>query len=87
MASLPPRKRPWHDGPGTSDHREMDAPGGPPEERGKGKKSLILKTLRNTGTFFNSSLTQNFFKKHKLLTYTTHRDAALELNVAECFLK
>lgn len=38
MASLPPRKRPWHDGPGTSDHRDMDAPGGPPEERGKGKE-------------------------------------------------
>ncbi|XP_015132674.1 pre-mRNA 3' end processing protein WDR33 isoform X1 [Gallus gallus] len=37
MASLPPRKRPWHDGPGTSDPREMDAPGGPPEERGKGR--------------------------------------------------
>ena len=38
MASLPPRKRPWHDGPGTSEHREMDAPGGPSEDRGgKGK--------------------------------------------------
>ncbi|NXP28763.1 WDR33 protein, partial [Scytalopus superciliaris] len=37
MASLPPRKRLWHDGPGTSDHRDMDAPGGPPEERGKGR--------------------------------------------------
>ncbi|NXY46623.1 WDR33 protein, partial [Ceuthmochares aereus] len=37
MASLPPRKRPWHDGPGNSDHREMDAPGGPPEERSKGR--------------------------------------------------
>lgn len=24
MASLPPRKRPWQDGPGTGDHREMD---------------------------------------------------------------
>lgn len=59
MASLPPRKRPWHDGPGTSDHREMDAPGGPPEERGKGKKPLVLKTLGNTGTFFNSRLIQN----------------------------
>lgn len=45
MASLPPRKRPWHDGPGTSDHREMDAPGGPPEERSKGKKPLVSKTL------------------------------------------
>ncbi|CAI5775283.1 pre-mRNA 3 end processing WDR33 [Podarcis lilfordi] len=37
MASLPPRKRPWHDGPGTSDHREMEIQGGPPEERGKGR--------------------------------------------------
>ncbi|XP_034988364.1 pre-mRNA 3' end processing protein WDR33 [Zootoca vivipara] len=37
MASLPPRKRPWHDGPGTSDHREMEMQGGPPEERGKGR--------------------------------------------------
>ncbi|ELW62203.1 WD repeat-containing protein 33 [Tupaia chinensis] len=37
MASLPPRKRPWHDGPGTSEHREMDAPGGPSEDRGKGR--------------------------------------------------
>lgn len=34
MASLPPRKRPWHDGPGTSEHREMEAPGGPSEDRG-----------------------------------------------------
>ncbi|KYO40405.1 pre-mRNA 3' end processing protein WDR33 [Alligator mississippiensis] len=39
MASLPPRKRPWHDGPGTSEHREMEGPGGPPEERGKGRGS------------------------------------------------
>ncbi|XP_072613566.1 pre-mRNA 3' end processing protein WDR33 isoform X3 [Vulpes vulpes] len=34
MASLPPRKRPWHDGPGTSEHRELEAPGGPSEDRG-----------------------------------------------------
>ncbi|XP_058846029.1 pre-mRNA 3' end processing protein WDR33 isoform X2 [Acipenser ruthenus] len=33
MASLPPRKRPWHDGPGTVDPRERDSPGGAPEER------------------------------------------------------
>lgn len=59
MASLPPRKRPWHDGPGTSDHREMDAPGGPPEERSKGKQPLVLKTLCNTGTVFNSRLLQS----------------------------
>lgn len=26
MASLPPRKRPWQDGPGTGDHREMEPP-------------------------------------------------------------
>uniref|UniRef100_H3BCL4 pre-mRNA 3' end processing protein WDR33 n=1 Tax=Latimeria chalumnae TaxID=7897 RepID=H3BCL4_LATCH len=35
MASLPPRKRPWHDGPGTPDPRDIDAPGGPPDERGQ----------------------------------------------------
>ncbi|MEE6516581.1 hypothetical protein FKM82_026149 [Ascaphus truei] len=39
MASLPPRKRPWHDGPGTPDHRDMDTPGGPAEEIGKGRDS------------------------------------------------
>ncbi|XP_066508060.1 pre-mRNA 3' end processing protein WDR33-like isoform X2 [Hoplias malabaricus] len=33
MASLPPRKRPWHDGPGTGD---MDSPGGP-EDRVAGR--------------------------------------------------
>ncbi|KAK1162730.1 pre-mRNA 3' end processing protein WDR33-like [Acipenser oxyrinchus oxyrinchus] len=33
MASLPPRKRPWHDGPGTADPRERDSPGGASEER------------------------------------------------------
>lgn len=27
MASLPPRKRPWQDGPGTADHRERESPG------------------------------------------------------------
>ncbi|MBN3288896.1 WDR33 protein, partial [Polyodon spathula] len=37
MASLPPRKRPWHDGPGTADPRERDSPGGAPEERPAGK--------------------------------------------------
>lgn len=26
MASLPPRKRPWQDGPGTGDPRERDSP-------------------------------------------------------------
>ncbi|XP_056328678.1 pre-mRNA 3' end processing protein WDR33 isoform X1 [Danio aesculapii] len=34
MASLPPRKRPWHDGPGTGD---MDSPGSGPDERGAGR--------------------------------------------------
>uniref|UniRef100_A0AAR2KLH5 pre-mRNA 3' end processing protein WDR33 n=1 Tax=Pygocentrus nattereri TaxID=42514 RepID=A0AAR2KLH5_PYGNA len=34
MASLPPRKRPWHDGPGTGD---MDSPSGGPDERGAGE--------------------------------------------------
>lgn len=43
MASLPPRKRPWHDGPGTSEHREMEAPGGPSEDRGgKGKWRPVI---------------------------------------------
>lgn len=42
MASLPPRKRPWHDGSGTSEHREMEAQGGPSEDRGsKGKRTAI----------------------------------------------
>ncbi|XP_062844138.1 pre-mRNA 3' end processing protein WDR33 [Trichomycterus rosablanca] len=36
MASLPPRKRPWHDGPGTGD---MDSPGAGagPEDRAAGR--------------------------------------------------
>ncbi|XP_023653946.2 pre-mRNA 3' end processing protein WDR33 [Paramormyrops kingsleyae] len=34
MASLPPRKRPWHDGPGTGDPREADAGAGL-EDRGR----------------------------------------------------
>lgn len=36
MASLPPRKRPWHDGPGTGD---MDSPGSGPDDRGTGRPS------------------------------------------------
>lgn len=36
MASLPPRKRPWHDGPGTGD---MESPGPGPEDRGAGRPS------------------------------------------------
>ncbi|RXN24343.1 pre-mRNA 3 end processing WDR33-like protein [Labeo rohita] len=36
MASLPPRKRPWHDGPGTGD---MDSPGAGPDDRGAGRPS------------------------------------------------
>lgn len=27
MASLPPRKRPWQDGPGTGEPRERESPG------------------------------------------------------------
>lgn len=56
MASLPPRKRPWHDGPGTSDHRDMDhIQGGPPEERGKGKHhSLKNKTIISRKIAFES---------------------------------
>ncbi|CAJ0968769.1 unnamed protein product, partial [Ranitomeya imitator] len=34
MASLPPRKRPWHDGPGTPDNRDMDP--GLSDDPGKG---------------------------------------------------
>ncbi|XP_048103122.1 pre-mRNA 3' end processing protein WDR33 isoform X2 [Alosa alosa] len=34
MASLPPRKRPWHDGPGSN---EQDSPGAGPEDRGAGR--------------------------------------------------
>lgn len=33
MASLPPRKRPWHDGPGTGD---QDSPGAGVEDRTTG---------------------------------------------------
>ncbi|XP_034410638.1 pre-mRNA 3' end processing protein WDR33 isoform X1 [Cyclopterus lumpus] len=50
MASLPPRKRPWQDGPGTGDPRERESPGadggrppqredggyGPPSRGGRG---------------------------------------------------
>lgn len=35
MASLPPRKRPWHDGPGSN---EQDSPGAGPDERGAGEE-------------------------------------------------
>lgn len=48
MASLPPRKRPWHDGPGTPDHREMDAMGGAGDEPVKGTngiRNLVPKTF------------------------------------------
>lgn len=43
MASLPPRKRPWHDGPGTGD---MDAPIAIPDERGAGKISSEINNQR-----------------------------------------
>ncbi|XP_030258938.1 pre-mRNA 3' end processing protein WDR33 isoform X3 [Sparus aurata] len=39
MASLPPRKRPWQDGPGTGDPRERESPGadgGRPPQRDDG---------------------------------------------------
>ncbi|XP_039203077.1 pre-mRNA 3' end processing protein WDR33 [Crotalus tigris] len=50
MASLPPRKRPWHDGPGTSDHREMEMQAGHPEERGKGRgKSGLSQRMSKSG--------------------------------------
>uniref|UniRef100_A0A8B9HP45 WD repeat domain 33 n=1 Tax=Astyanax mexicanus TaxID=7994 RepID=A0A8B9HP45_ASTMX len=39
MASLPPRKRPWHDGPGTGD---MDSPGSGPDDRGSGETEGIF---------------------------------------------
>ncbi|XP_070609165.1 pre-mRNA 3' end processing protein WDR33 isoform X1 [Erythrolamprus reginae] len=50
MASLPPRKRPWHDGPGTSDHREMEMQAGHTEERGKGRgKSGLSQRMSKSG--------------------------------------
>ncbi|KAI1883225.1 hypothetical protein AGOR_G00243030 [Albula goreensis] len=39
MASLPPRKRPWHDGPGTADPRDRDSPGAGSDERAAGRSS------------------------------------------------
>lgn len=39
MASLPPRKRPWHDGPGTGD---LDSPGAGPDDRGAGETSSLF---------------------------------------------
>lgn len=39
MASLPPRKRPWHDGPGTGD---IDSPGAVPDDRA-GERLFVLK--------------------------------------------
>ena len=49
MASLPPRKRPWHDGPGTGDPRDPREPpgggagaGGGPEGGGGGKRNRVL---------------------------------------------
>ncbi|XP_008335663.1 pre-mRNA 3' end processing protein WDR33 [Cynoglossus semilaevis] len=39
MASLPPRKRPWQDGPGTGDPRDLESPGpdgGRPPQRDDG---------------------------------------------------
>ncbi|XP_028648925.2 pre-mRNA 3' end processing protein WDR33 isoform X2 [Erpetoichthys calabaricus] len=49
MASLPPRKRPWHDGPGTADVRERDSPGRGPEERtpGRGSSQRNVKSGRS----------------------------------------
>uniref|UniRef100_A0A4W3IN30 WD repeat domain 33 n=1 Tax=Callorhinchus milii TaxID=7868 RepID=A0A4W3IN30_CALMI len=34
-ASLPPRKRPWYEGPGTPDQRDLDTPGPTPDDRGQ----------------------------------------------------
>ncbi|KAG2462132.1 WDR33 protein, partial [Polypterus senegalus] len=47
MASLPPRKRPWHDGPGTADVRERDSPGRGPEERTPALIVLQVEDLPN----------------------------------------
>ncbi|XP_056148810.1 pre-mRNA 3' end processing protein WDR33 isoform X2 [Lampris incognitus] len=38
MASLPPRKRPWLDGPGTGDPRDRESPGSGPD--GQGRSSM-----------------------------------------------
>lgn len=43
MASLPPRKRPWHDGPGTGD---VDSPGAGPDDRGAGKDFYKIKHFK-----------------------------------------
>ncbi|XP_046883194.1 pre-mRNA 3' end processing protein WDR33 isoform X3 [Hypomesus transpacificus] len=37
MASLPPRKRPWHDGPGNGDPRDRESPGTGAEDRTGGR--------------------------------------------------
>ncbi|XP_007883218.1 pre-mRNA 3' end processing protein WDR33 isoform X2 [Callorhinchus milii] len=36
-ASLPPRKRPWYEGPGTPDQRDLDTPGPTPDDRGQSR--------------------------------------------------
>uniref|UniRef100_A0A673HCU9 pre-mRNA 3' end processing protein WDR33 n=1 Tax=Sinocyclocheilus rhinocerous TaxID=307959 RepID=A0A673HCU9_9TELE len=48
MASLPPRKRPWHDGPGTGD---MDSPGAGPDDRGAGEGWISRPSPRDEGGF------------------------------------
>lgn len=50
MASLPPRKRPWQDGPGTGDPREHEAPGSDGGEEAQGF-CLIRVYLRPILTF------------------------------------
>ncbi|KAG8580749.1 hypothetical protein GDO81_007407 [Engystomops pustulosus] len=46
MASLPPRKRPWHDGPGTPDHRDMDP--SLSDDSGKGPPSRSQRLSRSS---------------------------------------
>lgn len=49
MASLPPRKRPWQDGPGTGDPRERESPGADGGENYTRVKQLIS---NNIHTYF-----------------------------------
>lgn len=61
MASLPPRKRPWHDGPGTGD---MDSPGAGPDERGAGKTpedTLITQVMEKKLYKISSFKKKNLF--------------------------
>lgn len=42
MASLPPRKRPWQDGPGTGDPRERESPGA---DGGEARSQVVSRSI------------------------------------------